>query len=107
MFQPCEWMRGQSRWGRHSSWLVIGFSGEFGGVAGPVATGVADPFDRGGGGEIEQLGEHGGRDLGGEVGHRRPPPGLGADAEGAEPFPQAGGRERAAGLQAAERWLRI
>jgi hypothetical protein len=45
--------------------------------------------------------------LGGEVGHRRPPPGLGADAEGAEPFPQAGGRERAAGLQAAERWLRI
>jgi hypothetical protein len=42
-------------WGRagDSSWLVIAGLGELGGVAVPVAAGVADPADGGGGVQVE------------------------------------------------------
>ena len=47
------------------AWLVIAGSGEFGGVSGPVASGLAHPFHCGGGVQVEQVGEHGGGELGG------------------------------------------
>jgi hypothetical protein len=45
---------------RYSSGLVMAVSGEFGCVAGPVASGLARPADRGARGEVQQVGEDGG-----------------------------------------------
>ncbi len=55
-----EWVpRAVVCWG-YSSCLVIAGFGEFGGVAGPVASGLSHPFDRCGRCEAEEVGEYGG-----------------------------------------------
>jgi len=46
---------------------------------------------------MEEVGEDRGGNFGGELEQGGPPPGQGADAEGAQPFAQSGGRNRAAG----------
>jgi hypothetical protein len=52
---PCL---GQVDGGGHSSWLVIAGVCDLGGVSVPVACGVVDPGDGGGG--VKQIGEDGG-----------------------------------------------
>lgn len=65
--------------------LMIAGSGDLGGVAGPVASGLVRPFHCGGGVQVEQLGEHGGGQLDGEVEAGGSATGLGADAECSQP----------------------
>ena len=55
-----EWVWAWSCAGGYSSRLVIAVSGEFGGVAGPVAPGLTHPFDRCGRCEAGEVGERGG-----------------------------------------------
>ena len=61
--------------------MVIAGSGDLGGVAGPVASGLACPVHCCGGVEVEQLGEHGGGELDGEVEEGGSATGLGVDTE--------------------------
>jgi len=81
----------------HSSGAVTADPGKFGGVARPVPTGVSGPAGSGSDAEMEEVGEDRGGNFGGELEQGGPPPGQGADAEGAQPFAQSGGRNRAAG----------
>jgi hypothetical protein len=60
--------------------LVIAGVGKFGGVAVPVASGLAYPADGGGGAQVDQLGEDGRGELGGEMDERGASAGLGGDA---------------------------
>ena len=75
----------------HSSGAVTADPGKFGGVARPVPTGVSGPAGSGSDAEMEEVGEDRGGNFGGELEQGGPPPGQGADAEGAQPFAQSGG----------------
>lgn len=70
-------------WRRHSSGLVNVLPGELGGVAGPVASGLACPAGGGAGGEVQQVGEDSCGELRGEVGEGGAAAGHGVDAKGA------------------------
>jgi hypothetical protein len=54
-----EWVWAWSCAGGYSSCLMIAGSGEFGGVAGPVTSSLAHPFDGCGRCEAEKVSEHG------------------------------------------------
>jgi hypothetical protein len=82
--------------------LVIVVSGELCGVVGPVTAGVAHPADRGGGCQVQQVGEDGGGELGGELQECGATAGLGVDAEFAEPGAESAGGERSTGQQSGE-----
>ncbi len=68
MFQPCECPAQTGSWTEYSSWLVTADGVcELGGVSVPVAAGVVDPVNGGGGVDSQQVGEDGGWSLGGDV----------------------------------------
>ena len=67
--------------GSYSSGWVDAVAGELGGVAVPVAAGLVDPADGGGGGDLEQVRDHGRWEGRGELGEGGATAGLGVDAE--------------------------
>src|SRR5215469_1092171 len=86
----------------YSSRLVMPGSREFGRVSGPVASGLARPLRRGGGRKVQQVGEDGWWQLGGEVGERGAASGNGVDAENLQADSEPEGGYRLAGQHAGE-----
>ena len=69
--------------------MVIVSEGDVGGVACPVPCGVVGPAGRCSWREVEQFGEDGCGDLGGELEQGGASPGEGPDVDEAEAFAQA------------------
>ena len=68
---------------------MIASVGQFGGVAGPVACGVSGPSGGGSGGQVQEFGQDGCGDLGGELEQGGASGGEGSDAEESEAFTEA------------------
>lgn len=68
---------------------MTAFAGQFGGVAGPVACGVSGPSGGGSWCEVQEVGEDGGGDLGGELEQCGSASREGSDAEQSQPFPES------------------